>query len=226
MEPFVTDATAPSEWLIDAADPLLTADRLARIGDARRPDRLAWNTFRTLALWNTDAWIPALLETTCGEGGRLAALEWAGAQVVPWGAGLDAGAVCDVVCDVVLDGPEAYVVVACALVANPPGGGTAIRAAAMAALDGSVHDAREAGLVVVSPQGWTGEQLRHAAAVELRDGRLASDLLEGAMGTVTWADLGRLAADLAEEGAPDTIPEAQVRELIRQMGPLAGASGA
>ena len=30
-----------------------------RIDDPRRPDRLAWNAFRTLAEWNSDVWVPA-----------------------------------------------------------------------------------------------------------------------------------------------------------------------
>jgi hypothetical protein len=209
MEPPVTE----SEWLIDAADPLLDDSHLARVADARRPDRLAWNTFRTLALWNTDAWVPALLEIALGEENRLTPLEWADTNVVPWGAGVPG----DDVCDVVLDGPEAYVVVVCSLSDQVPP--EALAAGAIDALDGSLQGAREAGVVVVTPTvvDDLDERLRAATEVELHDGRLASELLDGAMGGATWPDLGRLALDLAEEGDPDVAPVEQVRQLVLEI---------
>ncbi|MGH9223869.1 MAG: hypothetical protein ACRD2W_08825 [Acidimicrobiales bacterium] len=200
--------------MIDAADPLLTDDKLARIADDRRPDRLAWNTFRTLALWETDRWVPALLDVAFGDGNALSALDWSGASVVPWGAGPDTPDVCDVV----LDGAEAYVVVACSLVAGPPV--EQAGAAAVAALDGSLHGGREAGLVLALPPD--GEDaaadrlLKRATAVELMDGSLAADLL-AATGTVTWAYLARLALDLAEEPDPDTGPVEQVHQLVTEI---------
>jgi hypothetical protein len=203
-----------TEWVIDAVDPLLTDDKLARFADPGRPDRLAWNTFRTLALWNTDTWVPALLEIACGPDNRLSPLDWADAAVAPWRAGVHGRDVCDVV----LDGPEAYVVVVCFLVADPPDAETALRSGAIAALDGSVPGGRDAGLVVVAPPGVPeadlADRLRLATDVELLDGRLAYDLLDGAMGGVTWADLGRLALDLAEEGDPDVAPVEQMRQLV------------
>lgn len=213
MEPLVTDARI--EWLIDADDPRLDDRRMARIADPARPDRLAWNTFRTLALWNTDTWVPALLETALGAGNRLSPLEWSDAVVLPWGLDIEVGNVCDVV----LDGPEAYVVVLCATGAGvaSQGEGAPLRAAAIGALDGSLAGAREAGCLVVAPQPWGDERLQLAGDVELRDGRLAADLLEGAMGTATWADLGKLALDLVEEGDPDTAPVEQVRQLVLQI---------
>jgi len=209
MEPPATE----SEWLIDAADPLLDDVHLARIAAGGRPDRLAWNTFRTLALWNTDTWVPAALEIALGEENRLSPLEWADASVTPWGAGVPG----DEVCDVVLDGPEAYVVVVCALTTDLTP--EALAAGAIDALDGSVHGGREAGLIVVTPTAVDDldERLRIAAEVELHDGRLASDLLEGAMGGLTWPDLGRLALDLAEEGDPDVAPVEQVRQLVLEI---------
>src|SRR5205085_8029243 len=145
----------------DAADPLLDDAHLVRVADARRPDRLAWNTFRTLGLWNTDTWVPALLEIALGEENRLSPLEWADANVVPWGAGVPG----DDVCDVVLDGPEAYVVVVCSLTnqLTPE----ALAAGAIDALDGSLRGAREAGVVVVTPTTVDDldERLRAAAEV-------------------------------------------------------------
>ncbi len=212
MEPPVTDATAP-EWLIDAADARLDDERLARIADDGRPDRLAWNTFRTLALWDTDAWVPALLEVALGDGNELSPLEWSDAAVVPWGAGVPG----DGVCDVALEGAHAYVVAVCSLTADVPL--EFLRAGAIAALDGSVHGSREAGLVLVAPTmpEDLNERLRLAADVELHDGRRASDLLDAAMGGVTWADLARLALDLAEEGDPDTEPVEAVRQLVLEI---------
>ena len=221
MEPPATETE--SEWLIDAADPLLTDDKLARIADDGRPDRLAWNTFRTLGLWDTDAWVPSLLEVACGKDNPLSGLDWSGATVVPWGAGPDTPDVCDIV----LDGAEAYVVVACSVIADPPV--EQAGAAAVAALDGSLHGSREAGLVVVAPPDAAGPRgpdatgevhaaqlLKRATAVELRDGSLAADLL-AATGCVTWAYLARLALDLAEESDPDTGPVEQVHQLVTEI---------
>lgn len=219
MEPPATE----SEWLIDADDPLLDDEHLARIADESRPDRLAWNTFRTLALWNTDAWVPALLANALGDGNRLSPLDWGDAAIVPWGAGVPGSDVCDVA----LDGPQGYVVVVCSLLSNPPGAGAGLRAAAIAALDGSVHGGREAGVVFVTPTLEDGltERLRLAGKVELHDGRLASDLLDGAMGGVSWPDLGRLVLDIAEEGDPDTAPVEQVRQLVLEIEAVAPSEG-
>ena len=210
MEPLATDARV--EWLIDADDPRLDDQRLAQVADPLRPDRLAWNTFRTLALWNTDTWVPALLEVALGADNRLSPLDWSDAVVVPWGTGVEVANTCDVV----LDGPEAYVVILCSL-DEPPDEDVPLRAAAINALDGSVSGAREAGCIVVAPQRWADERLQLAGDIELRDGRLAADLLEGAMGAATWADLGKLALDLAEEGDPDVAPVEQVRQLVMQI---------
>jgi len=209
MEPPATE----SEWLIDAADPLLTDDKLARIADDGRPDRLAWNTFRTLALWEADRWVPPLLEVACGEDNRLSTLDWTAASVAPWGAGPDTPDVCDVV----VDGPEAYVVVACSLVPSPPV--EQAGAAAVAALDGSLHGGREAGLVVALPPGadeGAAGLLERATAVKLIDGSLAADML-AATGSVTWAYLARLALDLVEESDPDSGPVEQVHQLVTEI---------
>jgi hypothetical protein len=211
-----TPMEAATEWLIDADDRLLTSDKLARIAeDPNRPDRLAWNTFRTLALWNTDTWVPALLEEACGGDNPLSPLNWADTAVVPWAAGLDSPDTCNVA----LDGPEAYVMVACALTRRPAE--EQLRAAAMAALEGSLHPNREAGLVVVLPPGddpegeSLTERLEIATGVELLDGRLAYDLLAPGMGDVTWLDLGRLALDLAEEA--ELEPAESVRRLVTEL---------
>ena len=179
-------------WLVDAENPLLTEPVLARMSDAGRADRLAWNAFRTLALWETDVWVPRILGIACGEGTPLAALEWSGASVVPWAAGLEL----DGVTDVVLDGPEALVVVGATLAADfppdePPG---LLQVVAEVA-----GDAREAGFLAVVAPGSGG--------VEGTD--------DGRTGWLTWAELGTVALDLAEEG--DELRGEQVHRLIDQL---------
>lgn len=211
--PAEAPANAPTEWLVDAGDPALTDERMGWVADPTRPDRLAWNTFRTLALWEPDTWIPSVLESAIGEGNRLSPLEWSGTQVRPWGAGIDHPDLCDVV----LDGPEGYVVVACLGETLPPP--EELRQAAIAALDGSLHGGREAGLVVVVGPGAPGidEQLHVATQMELRNGRLVAELLDGALGILTWPDLGRLALDLVEEDEPLTAPTETVHQLVTEL---------
>ena len=50
-----------SDWLVEPDHPALAGEGAARVADPDRPDRMTWNTFRTLAAWNTDVWVPALL---------------------------------------------------------------------------------------------------------------------------------------------------------------------
>jgi hypothetical protein len=212
MDRPVTDQPAISDddWLIDA--PALAPEALERVTDRAGPHRLAWNTFRTLALWERDAWIPPLLEIACGPGNRLSPLDWTETSVVPWAAGTDATDFADVV----LDGPQAYVVFACTVIPNPAD--EDLRAAAVAALDGSVHGmGRDAGLVVVAPPGSDDmlARLEVATGFELRDGRIASELLAEAMSWISWPELGRLALDLAEESDPGAGE--QVRRLVSEL---------
>ncbi len=210
-DPTPTVYDMEGEWLAESTSPLLAGETGVRLEDPSRPDRLAWNAFRTLALWDADAWVPRLLEIAIGTGNLLSALEWGGAAVSPWGAGL----VFDDLCDVVLDGPEALVVVACTLLPHPTE--EHVRAAAMAALDGSLHNAREAGLIVVAPPGsedLPGE-LELAGQLELHEGRTIAELLTDRVGWVSWPELGRLALDLAEESDPG--PEEQVRRLVTDL---------
>ncbi|MEW6155118.1 MAG: hypothetical protein AB1673_14205 [Actinomycetota bacterium] len=197
-------------WTVDAADPALGPRERARLADRARPDRMAWNAFRALALWEPDTWVPALLEVACGPGNPLSALEWSAAAVDPWGAEL-AG---PDVSDVVLDGPEAVVVAAATLKAAPPI--EQVTAAAVGALDRSLKGARQAGLVLVVPPGAQRSEALVGAAtgVALLDGRPASDLL-AATGVVTWTELGRLALDLAEGAGP--APAAVVHQLVTDL---------
>jgi hypothetical protein len=205
------------EWLVDADDPLLTADRMARVADPSRPDRLTWNTFRTLAVWDTDLWVPRVLSVACGPDNPLSPLDWGGASVIPWAVGPFGGEAADDIADVVIDGPEAYVVLACTIRSDPRE--EMLRAAALAALYGSLHGGRQAGFVVVAPTAAShvSARLEVATDIELRDGRLASDLLAGATGSISWPDLGRLALDLAEEADPDTVPGEVVHQLVTEL---------
>jgi len=213
MDQPATERVDPQEWLIDAHDPVLTDGRMAAVADPARPDRLAWNTFRTLGLWNTEAWAPRLLELACGEGSRLVVAEWDGGDVVPWAADLPG----DELCDVALAGPAAYVVLACTLDAGVST--EHLRAAAMAALDGSLDGGREAGLVVVAPPDSYDlrARLEQATDIELHEGKSAFELLDGALGWISWPELGSLAADLVEENDPDTELNEPVRRLITEL---------
>ena len=199
------------QWLADNASPLLAGAAGLRVEDPSRPDRLAWNAFRTLSLWDGDAWVPRLLEVALGTGNLLSALEWGGAAVSPWAAGLTF----DDLCDVVLDGPEALVVVACTLLAHPTE--EHLRAAAMAALDGSLQGSREAGLIVVAPPGSEDlpAELERAGQLELHEERTVAELLTDRVGWVGWPELGRLALDLVEEN--DRGLEDQVRRLVTDL---------
>src|SRR5207249_10800601 len=69
------------EFLADAQNPALTSDELARMADPAKPDRLAWNAFRTLALWESDVWIPRLLDVGLDVPNPLSEQEWSGASV-------------------------------------------------------------------------------------------------------------------------------------------------
>jgi hypothetical protein len=188
-------------WLVDAENPLLTEPVLARMDDATRADRLAWNTFRTLALWETDVWVPRILGIACGEATPLAAVEWSGASVVPWAAGLEL----DGVTDVVLDGPEALVVVGATLAAGfPPGEPPGLLEVVAEAAGGS----REAGfLAVVAPGSAEPPWPERSDGVDVT--------ADGRTGWLTWAELGTVALDLAEEG--DELRGEQVHRLVDEL---------
>jgi hypothetical protein len=175
------DGNDMSDWLVDAENPLLTAVALARVDDPSRPDRLAWNAFRTLALWETDVWVPRLLDVACGPDNPLTGLEWSGTSVVPWAT----GAAFDDAVDVVLDGPEALVVVLASLVREL--GPDQVRAGVREVLTATSPSAKAGGVVLVLPPDSPGPPPEDAAvdlaeeADELRAGqvhRLVTDLQE------------------------------------------------
>ena len=194
----VTDTSA---WLVASDHPALTRPEAIRIDDARRPDRLAWNAFRTLAEWNSDVWVPALLEEALGRDNPLSGLDWAGAAVELWRtAAVHADAV-----DVTIDGPEAIVLVEATF-------------ATELELDRFSHGIdramglvrggpRQAAFALVVPD-WD-ESLEERLAdfftadlggAEMGDGHgLRGDVLARLTGWLTWHDLVELALDLAEE---------------------------
>ncbi len=189
-------------WLVDAENPLLTESALARFDDPGRPDRLAWNVFRTLALWETDVWAPRMLDVACGPGNPLSVLEWSAASVIPWAT----QAALDDAVDVLLDVPQALVVVAATL--RPDVGVDTLRAVAGEAVTGSSSAAKEAGLVVVLPPEAPGTA--HGAVEEA-----AGELPDGAVGWLTWRDVAALAVDLAEEA--DELRAGQVHRLVSDL---------
>ena len=200
-----------SDWLVDAENPLLTEAVLARVGDQRRPDRLAWNAFRTFALWDSDVWVPRLLDVACGDGNPLAALEWSGASVIPWGSGL----ALEDAADIVLDGPEGVVVIVATFGADPPLGD--LRAQALGALADTLGPGKEAGFVAVVPPAGAGPvpERQGATALGARDHPRSAGFAAAASGWMTWRDLGALAVDLAEEA--DELRSEQVRRLVSDL---------
>ncbi len=197
-------------WLVDIENPLLTETALARIDDPVLPDRLTWNTFQTLALWDPDVWVPRFIEVACGEGNALEALEWSGSSVRPWGAALARPGTTDVL----IEGPEAAIMAVATLEPDPPV--DQLRAAAREALAHALSPDIQFGFVVVVPPGtpdlgpWLEVEPDHAGP---GDGPV--DLMEGSRGWLTWHDLGELALDLAEES--DELRGEAVHRLVSEI---------
>ncbi len=199
-----------SLWLVDIENPLLTEAALARIDDDAGPDRLTWNTFQTLALWDPDVWVPRFVEVACGEGSALEALEWSGSSVRPWGASLaHPGAA-----DVVIEGPEALILTVATMDPDPPV--DVLRAAALESLGHTVGPNHQVGLVIVVPPGTPdlGPWLEVAADNQpAQDGLV--ELIPGSSGWITWRELAELALDLAEES--DELRGEAVHRLVSQV---------
>lgn len=210
-------APASEAWLADPGHPVLGSPYAARLNDRARPDRLAWNTFRTLALWNTDVWVPSMLEAACEAVNPLSEREWGEAEVELWRTGLDL----DDAVDVAIDGVECFVVVEATLRADLDV--DRLAAGINRALDVATADHRQAGFVVVSPgldepAGANVRQLldedRLRSVVGRRPG-IQLDALARAVGWVTWQELGTLALDLGQEA--DTVRQDQVRKLASEL---------
>ena len=193
-------------FLADPQNPALDSATMMLVGDGARPDRLAWNTFRTLALWDTDAWVPRLLDIGLGGDHPVADVEWSGASVQLWATGLE----CDRCTDVVIDGPEALVVGLATVDPGPPSGET------RGAMVKTVSDAggRQPAFLAIVPTRDDEAQLQ--AALEAAAVGDDLDALTGAVGWVTWHELGELALDLAEE-EEDSLRADQVHLLVTQL---------
>jgi hypothetical protein len=112
--------------------------------------------------------------------------------VVPWAAGVDVGGVVDVL----IEGPEAVVVAGATLGADL---GTVDVASFLAEVSEAAGETREAGFLAVLAPGVEGIEVTG----------------DGRTGWLTWAELGTLALDLAEEG--DELRGEQVHRLVDEL---------
>lgn len=206
-----------TDWLADPEHPALSSPAAERLNDASRPDRLTWNAFRTLALWNTDVWVPSLLEGAIGDDNELSGLEWSGASVELWLTHVTL----DDATDVVIDGPEALVVVLATLNDDLP---------VAHVYDGLEHamqatrgDTRRGAFVLVAPSD-EGGAVQHLVQLAGGDRPLGGEAdrvglreedIPGSVGWMTWRDVGRLALDLAEEADP--LRGESVHNLVSQL---------
>lgn len=209
--------TNRDSWLVDPTHPSLDTPIAARIDDPTLPDHLTWNAFRTLAEWNTDVWVPSLLEVALGEENPFSRLEWSDATVELWRSGLQlTGST-----DVVIDGPEAVILVEATFQTDI--GADHLAVGADYALGLGRRDARPAAFVLVRPSvdEAATERLQDELAADLLDlpegggHGLREEALETIAGWVTWADVGSLATDLAEEG--DAIHQEMVHHLVTEL---------
>ena len=195
------------EFLADAQNPALTSDELARMADPSKPDRLAWNTFRTLALWESDVWIPRLLDVGLDVPNPVSDHEWSGASVQLWATGLEL----DRGTDVLLDGPEALTIAVAYLDAVPPS--AEIRGAMAKVVSDAGLGGRQPGFLAVVPNRDDESELETVLEQAAAGDEL--DALADAIGWVTWHELGELALDLAEEADP--LRDDQVHLLVTQL---------
>jgi len=195
-------------FLADPQNPALNSATMMRIGDTNRPDRLAWNTFRTLALWDTDIWVPRLLDIGLGGDHPVADVEWSGASVQLWATGLEL----DTGTDVLVDGPEALLVCVATVDPAPPSGET--RGAMTKAVSDAALGGRKPSFLAVVPTRDDEAQLQ--AALEAAASGDGFEALTGSVGWVTWHELGELALDLAEE-EEDSLRADQVHLLVTQL---------
>jgi hypothetical protein len=166
---------------------------------------VAWNTFRTLALWQTDAWVPRVLDIGFGGEHPIEDVEWEGASVQLWATGLEL----DSGVDVLIDGPNALLACVATLQPAPPSGET--RGAMMKVVSDAALGGRKPAFLAVVPTRDDEAQLQ--AALEAAASGDGLDALTGSVGWVTWHELGELALDLAEE-EEDSLRADQVHLLV------------
>jgi hypothetical protein len=206
MSDRLTDLSGDAPWLVDPEHPALASPAAEGINDPGRPDRLAWNAFRTLAAWNTDVWVPSLLETAISSVNSLSGAEWSDAEVALWRSTPSAG---DAV-DVTIEGPQCIVVVEATLTPVVDFD-RFIQGIDRAQSEGAAVG-KLSGFVALTPE------LDEALLARLAD--LAAADLEGGgpsgvAGWITWREVGRLALDLAEEADPMRAEE--VHRLVTQL---------
>lgn len=195
-------------FLADPQNPALNSATMMLVGDESRPDRLAWNAFRTLALWQTDAWVPRLLDIGLGGEHPIEDVEWEGAEVRLWATGLEL----DSGVDVLIDGPNALLICVATLQPAPPSGET--RGAMLKAVSDAALGGRKPAFLAVVPTRDDEAQLQ--AALEAAASGDGLEALSGSVGWVTWHELGELALDLAEEEG-DSLRADQVALLVDQL---------
>ncbi|MBV8980529.1 MAG: hypothetical protein JO086_06490 [Acidimicrobiia bacterium] len=198
----------PEAFLADPQNPALNSATMLRIGDDKRGDRLAWNTFRTLALWETDVWVPRLLDIGLGDPNPLSGLEWSGSSVQLWATGLDL----DSGTDILVDGPEGLIGAVATIDQAPQSGD--VRDAMTKIVSDAALGGRRAGFLAVVPTREDEGQLQ--ALLEQAASGDEFDALTGAVGWVTWHELGEVALDLAEE-EEDSLRAEQVALLVDQL---------
>ncbi|MBV8385210.1 MAG: hypothetical protein JOZ68_14640 [Acidimicrobiia bacterium] len=198
----------PEAFLADPQNPALNSATMMRIGDDSRPDRLAWNAFRTLALWQTDAWVPRLLDVGLGGERPIEDVEWEGASVQLWATGVDL----ERSVDVLIDGPNGLVICLATLDSSPTSD-EARNAMLKAASDAALGGRRPAFLAVVPTRDDEGQLQALLEAAASGDDL---DALTAAVGWVTWRELSEIALDLAEE-EEDSLRADQVALLVDQL---------
>jgi hypothetical protein len=156
-------------------------------------------------MWEPDRWVPSLLETGLGPSNRLSSHEWEGMSVQLWATGLDL----DAAVDVVLDAPEALVLIEAAVDSSPSE--AAIEAGMRTVIDVAGKGGRPPAFLLVAPEGddEVGTRLETASA------GTEFEPLAGAIGWLSWRELGRMALDLAEEADP--LRDEQVHLLVSQL---------
>lgn len=206
-----------SDWLVDPTHPSLDTPIAARLDDPELPDRLAWNAFRTLDQWDTDAWVPRLLDVALGADNGFSGLEWGDATVEVWRSGLQlTGST-----DVVIDGPDAVVLVEATF--QTDFGADHLAVGADHALTLPQRRDKPAAFVLVRPSvdEAAAEHLEDELAADLLDlpdgdgHGLTQEALEHIAGWMTWADLGALAVDVAEEA--DALHQEMVHRLVTEL---------
>jgi hypothetical protein len=203
----MTDMGDAGEFLADAQNPALTTAEMARMADPDKPDRLAWNTFRTLALWETDVWVPRIADVGLGTPNPVAGHEWSGASVQLWATGLEL----DRGTDVLLDGPEALTIAVAYVDPLPPSG--EVRGAMAKVVSDAALGGRQPAFLAVVPS--RDDETKLQEVLEQASAGDEFDALTDAVGWVTWHELGELALDLAEEADP--LREDQVHLLVNQL---------